>query len=209
MTYSENLWLFFVLILGIIIVPGMDMIYVLASALSGGRRSGLTATGGMMTGGAVHTLYGTLGTGFLVAFAPRFFVPVLVAGAAYMVWIGLSLVRSSISVSSVEAGRLRSGWTTFRQAVATCLMNPKAYIFVIAVYPQFLKPEYGPIWMQGIVMGLMTLAAQGAVYGAVALAGDRARQTLVGNPAVTAWIGRGAGMLLIAAAAFTLWEGIR
>ncbi|WP_416795355.1 LysE family translocator [Ciceribacter azotifigens] len=209
MTYTENLWLFFLLILGIIIVPGMDMIYVLASSLSGGRRQGLTATGGMMTGGAVHTLYGTLGTGFLVAFAPRFFLPLLVLGAAYMIWVGFSLVRSSITVSSVEGVGRRSGWTTFRQAVTTCLLNPKAYVFVLAVYPQFLKPVYGPIWLQGLVFGVMTILVQGLVYGVVALAGDRARSFLTNSPAITVWIGRGAGALLITAAAVTLWESLR
>ncbi len=209
MTYTENLWLFFLLILGIIVVPGMDMIYVLASSLSGGRRQGLTATGGMMTGGAVHTLYGTLGTGFLVAFAPRFFLPLLVLGAAYMIWVGFSLVRSSITVSSVEGAGRRSSWTTFRQAVTTCLLNPKAYIFVLAVYPQFLKPVYGPIWLQGLVFGVMTVLIQGLVYGAVALAGDRARNLLTNSPALTVWIGRAAGALLITAAAVTLWESLR
>ncbi|MCF3638574.1 LysE family translocator, partial [Rhizobium sp. TRM95111] len=63
MTYAENLWLFFLLLTGIIVVPGMDMVFVLASALSGGRRAGLTAVFGIMTGGLVHTLYAALGVG--------------------------------------------------------------------------------------------------------------------------------------------------
>ena len=62
MTYSENLWLFFLLVSGIIIVPGMDMVFVLASSLSGGRKAGLSATFGIMAGGLVHTLYAALAT---------------------------------------------------------------------------------------------------------------------------------------------------
>ena len=53
MTYAENLWLFFLLLFGIIIVPGMDMLFVLANALTRGRAAGLSATAGIMIGGAV------------------------------------------------------------------------------------------------------------------------------------------------------------
>ncbi len=208
MSYADTLWLFLVLIAGIIIVPGMDMLYVLASALSGGRRAGLVATSGMMTGGVVHTLYGTLGTGLLLALAPRLFTPILIAGSLYMIWIGHTLVRSAITVDTVERMDRGALWQTFRRAVATCLLNPKAYLFVIAVYPQFLKPVYGPIWLQGLVLGVMTIITQALVYGSVALAADRARATLTSNPAATIWVGRTAGGMLIAAAALTLWHGL-
>ncbi|WP_113439450.1 LysE family translocator [Rhizobium cremeum] len=208
MDYAQALWLFLLLIFGIIIVPGMDMIFVLASSLAGGRKAGLTATAGMMTGGAVHTLYGTLGTGILVAYAPRLFLPLVVAGALYMMWIGLSLAKSAITIGTVDGTGRSTLAATFRRAMTTCLLNPKAYLFVIAVYPQFLKPTYGPILAQGLVLGLMTMAVQGLVYGAVALAGDRARHALAGQPAMTIWIGRAAGALLIVAAAFTLAHGL-
>src|SRR5215475_11561517 len=52
MSYAENLWLYFLLLFGIIIVPGMDMLFVLANALTGGRGAGLAATAGIMLGGA-------------------------------------------------------------------------------------------------------------------------------------------------------------
>lgn len=207
MDYTQTLWLFLLLVTGIIVVPGMDMIFVLVSALSGGRSSGLTATAGMMAGSAVHTLYGTLGAGLLVTFAPGLFLPLLVVGALYMVWIGLSLVRSSITVSGVEDAKAVPPLVTFRRALATCLLNPKAYLFVLAVYPQFLRAEFGPFWMQGLVMGVITAAVQFVVYGAVALAGTRARALLVGSPAATVWTGRAAGLLLIAAAGVTFWQG--
>jgi threonine/homoserine/homoserine lactone efflux protein len=58
MAYFEHLWLYFILLVGIVIVPGMDMMFVLANALVGGRRSGLAATAGIMAGGATHTVIG-------------------------------------------------------------------------------------------------------------------------------------------------------
>jgi len=209
MTYTENLWLYFTLLFGIIIVPGMDMLFVLANSLTGGRRTGIAATAGIMAGGAVHSLYGAIGVGVLAVLLPTLFNPLLFAVAAYMAWIGYTLIRSSIFVDTVGAGGLRSGWTAFRQGAATCLMNPKAYLFMIAVYPQFLKPIYGPIWVQGLVMGVMTMATQAAVYGTLALTAARSRTMLVSNPKATILVGRVAGALLIVVSILTAWHGWR
>ncbi len=209
MTYSENLWLYFTLLFGIIIVPGMDMLFVLANSLSGGRRTGIAATAGIVAGGAVHSLYGAIGVGVLAVLLPTLFNPLLFAGAAYMAWIGFTLIRNSITVETVGAGGLGSGWRAFRQGAATCLMNPKAYLFMIAVYPQFLKPIYGPIWAQGLVMGFMTMATQAAVYGTLALTAARSRTLLVSNPKATILVGRVAGALLIAVSILTAWHGWR
>jgi threonine/homoserine/homoserine lactone efflux protein len=207
MTYTENLWLFFLLLAGIIVVPGMDMIYVLASSLSGGRRAGLSATFGIMAGGLVHTLYAALGVGVLLHYVPWLFNALLLAGAAYIAWIGLTLARSSIAVDGVEALDRRGLWTRFRQGALTSLMNPKAYLFMLAVFPQFLRPEFGPLWRQAGVMVLMIWATQLAIYGGVAVAAGRGRDVLVGNPQTTRLVGRVSGLLLIAIALLTLWRG--
>ena len=209
MDYAQNLWLFFILLFGIIVVPGMDMLFVLANALTGGSNRGLAATGGIMLGGIVHTLNGAIGVGLLVHFVPILFTPLLIAGAAYMAFIGITLMRSSITVGSGGPAGSRSTWKAFRQGLMTCLINPKAYLFVIAVYPQFLKPGYGPIWMQATIMGLMTLATQFAIYGGLAVTAGRSRGLLVDNPRVTVVAGRAAGMLLFAVSVFTAWEGLR
>lgn len=207
MTYTENLWLFFTLLFGIIIVPGMDMVFVLANSLTGGRASGLSATAGIMAGGVLHTLYAALGVSVILHLVPGLFNVLLVAGAAYIAWIGFSLVRSSITIGGIEgAGRL-SRWASFRQGALTSLMNPKAYLFMLAVYPQFLKPQFGPIWSQAAVMAVMIAATQLAIYGGLALAAGRGRDFLVGSPGATVWIGRAAGVVLVAVAAFTVWQG--
>ena len=165
MSYTENIWLFFVLLLGIILVPGMDMLYVLTNALTGGRRAGLSATSGVMAGGVVITFFGTMGVGVLMKLASPLFTLLIFAGAAYMAWIGITLVRSSISVTSVGAARSRSSWMAFRQGAVNCILNPKAYLFVFSVYPQFMRPQYGSLASQAVVMGAMTVLTQLGIYG--------------------------------------------
>ncbi|HEV7434388.1 MAG TPA: LysE family translocator [Pseudorhizobium sp.] len=209
MTYGENLWLFFTLLFGIIIVPGMDMIFVLANSLSRGRASGLAATAGIMAGGAVHSLYGAIGVGLLAHLVPMLFTPLLIAGSLYMAWIGVTLMRSTIVIEGVGPAGTRSHWQAFRRGAITCLINPKAYLFMLAIYPQFLRPEFGPLAPQAVVMGAMTAATQLTVYGGLALAAAFVRQAIVGNDRVTIWIGRGAGFLLVAVSLVTFWEGVR
>ncbi|AFL49298.1 threonine/homoserine/homoserine lactone efflux protein [Sinorhizobium fredii] len=207
MTYAENLWLFFTLLFGIIIVPGMDMVFVLANAITGGRTFGLAATAGIMAGGVLHTLYAALGVSVVLHLVPELFNVLLVAGAAYIAWIGFSLLRSAITIGGVEAGARLSRWASFRQGALTSLMNPKAYLFMLAVYPQFLKPQFGPVWSQAAVMAVMIAVTQLAVYGGLALAAGRGRDLLVGSPGATVAIGRGAGLLLVVIAVFTVWQG--
>lgn len=209
MTYAENLWLFSALLAGIIIVPGMDMIFVIANGLTGGRRAGIAATSGIMLGGAFHTLFGTVAVTALSTLVPQLAGPMLVIGSAYMIWIGYTLARSAIVIDGIEASKLHRTARIFTQGLITCLLNPKAWLFILAVYPQFMRPEYGPFWRQALVMGALTLMLQGLVYGGLAFAAAKGRDALVSKPEITIWIGRAAGWLLVAVAALMLMEGWR
>lgn len=209
MTYPEALWIFFILLAGIIIVPGMDMIYVMANALTGGRRAGLTATFGIMTGGAFHTAFGVFAVVGMSRLVPQIYAPMLIAGALYMIWIGVTLARSSIVMGKVDGSGARALPPIFAQAVVTCILNPKAWLFVLAVYPQFIRPAFGPLWSQALVIGIMVAAVQFAVYGGLGLMAAAGRNAMAGSPGFTIWSGRIAGLLLIAAALFTLWRGLQ
>ena len=128
MDYSQNLWIYATLLFGIIVIPGMDMIFVLANALAGGTRAGLAAIAGIMGGGIVHTITGTLGVTVLTVLIPQLFLPMLLVGAAYMIWVGIGLMRSSITVDRVEGASAPSQFTTFRRGFTTCMLNPKAWL---------------------------------------------------------------------------------
>jgi threonine/homoserine/homoserine lactone efflux protein len=208
MDYAQALWVYTFLLFGIIVVPGMDMFFVIANALTGGRRAGFAAVAGIMLGGAVHTLFGALAVGVFTHLPALLYQGLILVGAAYMAWIGWTLLGSAITVAGIPVPRTRSHAVAFRQGAITCLLNPKAYLFVMAVYPQFIRPQFGPIWLQALVMGALTALMQLAIYGGLALAAGKGRDALVGNPQWTIWIGRGAGALFVAAAAFTVWHGV-
>ena len=207
MSYAESLWLFSLLMFGIIAVPGMDMLFVVTNTLTGGRHAGLASLSGIMVGGAYHAALGTLGVGVLLRLAPALFTVIVLAGAAYMTWIGVTLVRSSIAIAELDGAPRRSNWTAFRQGAVSCMLNPKAYVFVLAVYPQFVQTQTGDVWLQTAVFGLITVLMQFAIYGGLALAVSTGRRLIVSNPGVTVFIGRAAGFLFVVAGPLTAWHG--
>lgn len=209
MEQMSQLWLFFVMVFGVILLPGLDMAYVLASSLVGGRRSGLAATAGIIAGGVCHVTMGVLGTVAVLQLVPAAFNFVLVVGAIYIAWIGVSLLRSRAALGKLQLLGARSPAATFRQGMLTSLLNPKAYLFMFAIFPQFMKPEYGDIAVQAAVLWLIIAVTQAAVYGGMAMAGDQVRDWLQSRPAANALLARSVGALLLATAAFTAFQGWR
>jgi len=209
MQTAPTLWLYFALVLGVVLLPGLDMAFVLASSLTGGRRGGLAAVGGIVAGGVVHVTMASAGLAVIFQVAPGAFNALLLAGSAYVAWIGLSLLRGGAALGAVAGGPARAPLATFRQGALTALLNPKAYVFTLAVFPQFIRPEAGPVWAQATAIGLVTAATQAGVYGAVAVLAGRAQAWLSGRPAAGAAAGRAVGALLLAAALLAGWEGWR
>jgi threonine/homoserine/homoserine lactone efflux protein len=208
----ETLWLYAILVFGIIALPGMDMAFVLANSLANERRAGFAAVAGMVVGGLAHTVMSALGVGLLLKMFPVAFNAMLLAGCAYIAWMGYTLARSATVMNEVADAPSRSHAQTFARAVLTCLLNPKAYLFMIAVFPQFLRPDAGapwPIWLQALVLFLIGGACQIIVYGAVAPAAARVRVWLGASSSSQVAFGRAVGALLIGTALWTLWSGWR
>ena len=211
MTEFAHLWLFFLMVLGIIVLPGMDMAFGIASALAGGRKAGALAVAGIVFGGVFHVAAGALGVGLLFKLVPGLIELMLVVGALYVGWIGVSLMRSQASAADGGPSPIiakRSGWATFRQALMTSLLNPKAYLFMLAVFPQFLRQEYGPVWLQAVALGAIIAVTQAAVYGGFALAAGSTQGWLARQPAAGVWIARSAGAALILGAAVALFGAL-
>lgn len=210
MEQVSHLWLYFLMVLGVIVLPGMDMAFVLASALAGGRKAGGFAVAGIVFGGICHVAAGAMGVGLLLKLVPGLVNVMLVVGSLYIAWIGISLIRSQPAAASATADDAspvpapRGGWATFRQAALTCLLNPKAYLFMLAIFPQFIRAEYGPVWLQAVALGTITAVTQIAVYGGLALAAGSTRGWLAQRPAAGVWVARIAGAMLIIGAALTL-----
>ena len=214
MTATTDLWLFFAMVFGVVVLPGMDMAFVASSALTNGLRGGMTAVAGIVAAGMLHVIVGATGVAALLVLWPAAFNALLVAGAIYMVWIGASIVRSA---SAGGGGGLAATSTPtgtsaiFRRAALTCLLNPKAYAFMLAVFPAFIRSTEYSMPAQALRLGAVIALTQLAVYGVVAVFVAQAQRWTGATPHGQRWAARIVGVALIAGAAVTLafaWQPI-
>jgi threonine/homoserine/homoserine lactone efflux protein len=210
---SPDLWLFFLLVAGVIALPGMDMAYVAGNALVGGLRAGAAAVAGIMAGGLVHVAVAMTGIATLLAVWPAAFDALLMAGAAYMAWIGGQIVRSAAgapaSPSTSTQTPARTPARVFRGAALTCLVNPKAYAFSLAVFPAFVHAEGRPLAVQAALLAAIVVSTQAAIYGAVALAAAGTARAAGASATTQRGMARVVGPLLIVGAVATLVLGWR
>jgi len=126
-----------------------------------------------------------------------------------MVWVGHSLLRSGAASGPIPAEAAASRVAAFRRGAITILTNPKAYLFMLAIFPQYVSPEQGPLASQVAVLWGIIAVTQTAVYGGLALAAGRARRWLATSQAASAGIGRAVGVVLIVSALWVGWQGWR
>jgi threonine/homoserine/homoserine lactone efflux protein len=136
-------------------IPGPAMLYAAAQTLGGGRWSGFMATLGLHLGGYVHVIAAAAGLSLIFHAVPILYTAVKFAGAAYLIWLGISLFRArdggDIDPSTVAP---RSARRAFFQSVTVEVLNPKTAVFYLAFLPQFIEPAGSvPIWLQFMLFG--------------------------------------------------------
>ena len=160
---TATLLVFSLAALALIVVPGPAVLYIVAQSVSGGRGAGLVSALGVATGGLVHILAAVVGLSALLVASAEAFTVVKLAGAAYLVYLG---IRTLLSRSQERSGELPgSRARTFRQGVVVNVLNPKTALFFLAFLPQFVDPD-GPVRAQ--------LAVLGALFVVIALVSDSA-----------------------------------
>lgn len=208
MNLHPDLWLFATLVFGVVVLPGMDMAFVAGSSVTSGLRAGLAAVAGIMVAGQVHLAAGVVGLAALLLLWPGAQMALLLAGAGYMAWIGWTILRSTFGVARATSNAVPAvapivptgTRQAFFRAAATCLMNPKAYAFTLAVLPSFIHTPERSTAAQALAMGGIIAINQALVYGAVALMAAGARPWLQRRERAQAWTARGVGAILIASA---------
>lgn len=214
MEHANSLWMFFALTLGVIALPGLDMAFVAGSASARGWQGGAAATAGVVAGGLIHVVVNVTGLAALLMLWPGAFQVLLVVGSAYMAWIGWSMWRLPLEAERAsrpdadlpQASTLPTLALVFRRGVLNCLLNPKAYAFMLAVFPAYLQVPQRSVTAQAALLATIIAANQIVVYGGVAAATVGARQWLGGGGRRVGWMTRAVGGLLMAAAALTLWK---
>jgi threonine/homoserine/homoserine lactone efflux protein len=188
---THDLALFALTVFVLNATPGVDMAFTLMSTRRGGVRGGLAAAAGVSTGCVVHALAATFGLAALMVASSAAFNIVKWAGAAYLLWLAVGMLRTGLRVapSAADAAVAAGGaplrpWSVFRQGFLTNVLNPKVALFFLALLPQFIDSDAPNKTAAFLFLGLWSIA-QGTLFLAVFVALVAPLRRLKPRPGVT------------------------
>jgi threonine/homoserine/homoserine lactone efflux protein len=148
----------------LIVVPGPGVLFVVGRALAHGRRTALATALGHAAGNYTVAAAVAVGLGSLLQRSVQAFVIVKVAGALYLIWLGIHAIRhrKSLADSMAQSAEPQVGWRAARDGAVVGITNPKAYILFGAILPQFVNRAAGDVPGQ-----MLLLAVVSVVIGAI------------------------------------------
>jgi len=143
----------------LIVVPGPGVLFIVGRALAHGRRTALATACGHAAGNYVVAACVAVGLGALLERSVQVFVIVKVAGALYLVWLGVHAIRhrKQLAAAMEVAGEPKSGWRAALDGAVVGITNPKAYILFGAILPQFVNRSAGHVPQQMLLLALVSV----------------------------------------------------
>ena len=179
------------------ITPGPDMLLALRNGIRGGTEAAWTTGLGCSAGIAIHAALAVLGLSAILAASAEAFTVVKIAGAAYLVFLGIQAIRSSFEPGGLggDPARPAPEGSAFRQGFVTNLLNPKMPLLFLTLLPQFVA-DGEPRVATTAVLAAIFLGGAVLWWRAFSLAiGPLGR--FLSRPRVVAWFDRGTGALLV------------
>jgi len=139
------------------VTPGPGVLYIVTRSLAQGRRAGLASVAGIALGNLGNAIGAAFGLAALFAVSSAAFTVVKYVGAAYLVYLGIKVLRTPPAPRSPVAGKAGNSPRVFRDGLVVALLNPKTTLFFAAFLPQFMSANAAPI-VQGVTLGLLFVA---------------------------------------------------
>jgi threonine/homoserine/homoserine lactone efflux protein len=176
-----SLAVFVIAALALLVVPGPAVLYVVTRSIHQGRRAGLASVLGIHVGTLVHIGAATAGLSALILSSAVAFTAVKIAGAAYLVGLGVWTLLSRRAEAEVAVGGERRLRRVFAQGIVVNVLNPKTALFFLAFLPQFVNPNAGTPALRIAFLGLL-FGALGLVTDSIwAIAAGTAGRVLRGS----------------------------
>ena len=136
-------------------IPGPGILYASAQTMAGGRTIGLLGTLGLALGGYLHVIAAAAGLSMVFDAVPPLYAAVKLFGAAYLVWLGVSMIRAQAAgADGAPVVARKTGKRAFVEGVTVEVLNPKTAMFFLAFLPQFTDPAASlPVWAQLVILG--------------------------------------------------------
>ena len=191
-------WLMFVVAsLVLIATPGQDMILVMSRSVAQGASAGVATAAGVSVGLVGHTVLATLGLGAILRTSEWLFIALKLVGAAYLIYLGIGLLRTKRSTLPIGAQAARTLGRLFVNGAVSNLSNPKIAIFYFAFLPQFVSPSAGSPTFTIFVLGLAFAGLTFFVKAPVGIFAGKLSAWLRSRPSVLTWVFRSSGVILV------------
>jgi threonine/homoserine/homoserine lactone efflux protein len=153
----ELLITFFITTVVFAYIPGPAMLYAAAQTMARGRAFGLMSVLGIHVGCYVHIIAAAAGMSVLFQAVPWLYMVVKLCGAAYLIWLGFSMLRTKVTGGEVNlAIAPKSAKRAFFDSIIVDVLNPKTALFFLAFLPQFVDPAAAfPVWLQFLILGFL------------------------------------------------------
>ena len=183
----------------IIIVPGPGVLFVVGRALSHGRRTAIATAAGHAAGNYAVAACVAFGLGTLLERSAHVFIAVKLAGALYLIWLGVQAIRhrQSLAAAIAPLAAVRQGWRPLRDGFVVGVTNPKAYILFGALLPQFVDRSAGHVPVQMLLLALVSVSLGMVSDSTWALAASGVRSWFARSPRRFALVGGAGGLAMI------------
>lgn len=199
-----DLWTYVLGAFGIILLPGPNSLYVLSVATARGVKAGYQGAFGVFLGDTILLLATALGAAGLLRSNPQVFLMVKYLGAAYLAWVGMNLLWAAVQKwrGKTEAGAQLAQAPVnlqrpFKRALVISLLNPKAILFLLSFFVQFIDPAYATPAVPFLILSAIIMVFSALYLSALIFLGARLAQAFRVRRRLTAGLSSAVGGLFL------------
>ena len=203
-----DLWTYVIGALGIILLPGPNSLFVLSVATVRGVKAGYQGACGVFVGDTILLLFTALGAASLLRTYPALFMVVKYAGAAYLTWVGVNLLIAAVkkwrgngsvdmSTDAAVAQATANLQQPFKRALVISLLNPKAILFLLSFFVQFIDPSYDTPAVPFLILSAIIMVFSALYLSALIFAGARLAQGFSRRKRLSATLSSAVGGLFV------------
>ena len=199
-----DLWTYVLGAFGIILLPGPNSLYVLSVATARGVKAGYQGAFGVFLGDTILLLLTAMGAASLLRSNPALFVLVKYLGAAYLSWVGLNLIwsawqkwRNKVTEVATVAQSPANMQHPFKKALVISLLNPKAILFLLSFFVQFIDPTYETPAVPFLILSSIIMVFSALYLSALIFLGARMAQAFRARKRLSASLSSSVGGLFL------------
>ena len=161
------------------ISPGPDVALVISRSLNHGFKAGILSCVGIALGLILHLSAVAFGLVSILSLYPWIYTILKILGALYLVWIAFCLIKEKASSIELDKRENVTNWGSIKQGFLTNVLNPKALIFFVSIFPQLIELEEGNIKLQLFVLSITAILAAFVMHSLMAFVADKAKLYLM------------------------------